>query len=146
MPDAMPANSLKVVEVLPISSTSIASAVSRIPNFSRIRAANPLPVTTPILAAVPCAIIRRTHIIGMLQSVANPKLAPAVEYVAIPPASFPAIAVIIPGPIAARTNPNVVARNFLRGLFSSPAEIAPVDCMSCMFWVMGPFKNLSQLQ
>lgn len=104
MPDAIPANSLKVVEVLPINKTSIAKAVHLIPNLSRIKAEKPLPVTTPILAAVPCAIIKSIHIIGIVQSVENPKFAPAIEYVAIPPASLPAIAVMIPGPIAHKIN------------------------------------------
>lgn len=53
MPLAIPANSLKVVDVFPMSKINIAKAVQRIPKRSRIRAANPLPVTAPILAAVP---------------------------------------------------------------------------------------------
>ena len=39
---------------------------------------------------------------GMTHSVVKPNFAPAVEYVEMPPASLPAMAVTMPGPIAAR--------------------------------------------
>lgn len=79
MPDAMPANSENVVHTLPMSSASMASAVRRMPNRSRMSAANPLPVTAPIREAVICTTSSSTHMTGMTHSVAYPNSAPTVE-------------------------------------------------------------------
>ena len=102
-PDAMPANSDSVTVVFEISSASMASALRRTPNCSRIRDAKPLPVPQPMRAAVSCATMSKRHMTGTVQSWPYPKNAPALEYVATPPASAPARAATMPGPIAART-------------------------------------------
>ena len=96
-PDAMPANSDSVTVVLEISSASMASALMRTPNCSRIRDAKPLPVTQPMRAAVSCATMSKRHMTGTVQSWPYPKNAPALEYVATPPASAPARAATMPG-------------------------------------------------
>ena len=70
MPLAMPANSENVVATLPMSSASMASAVSRMPKRSRMSAAKPLPVTAPMRAAVICTTMSSTHMMGMTQRVA----------------------------------------------------------------------------
>ena len=57
----------------------MASAVSLMPKDSRMSAANPLPVTAPIFAAVISTTMSNTHMIGMTHSVANPNCAPTVE-------------------------------------------------------------------
>ena len=49
------------------------------PKDSRMSAANPLPVTAPIFAAVISTTMSNTHMIGMTHSVANPNCAPTVE-------------------------------------------------------------------
>ena len=67
-PLAMPANSEKVVQMLPMSRASMASAVGLMPNFSRISAAKPLPVTAPILPAVSCTTAKSRHMMGMIHS------------------------------------------------------------------------------
>ena len=100
-PDAMPANSERVTVVLETSSASMATAESLTPNCSRMSEAKPLPVTQPMRAAVSCATMSRKHITGTVQSWLKPKSAPALEYVATPPASAPASAATMPGPIAA---------------------------------------------
>ena len=79
MPEAMPANSENVVQTLPMSSASMASAVSLMPKDSRMSAAKPLPVTAPIFAAVISTTMSSTHMIGMTHSVAKPNCAPTVE-------------------------------------------------------------------
>ena len=79
MPDAMPANSENVVATLPMSSASMASAVSRMPKRSRMSAANPLPVTAPMRPAQVSTMMSSTHMMGTTHSVAKPKFAPAVE-------------------------------------------------------------------
>ena len=66
----MPANSENVVQTLPTSSASIASAVRRMPKLSRMSAANPLPVTAPIFDAVIWTTSSSTHMTGMTHSVA----------------------------------------------------------------------------
>ena len=104
MPLAMPANSENVVATLPTSSASIANAVSRMPKRSRMSAANPLPVTAPMRVAVISTTMSSTHMMGMTHSVAKPNFAPTVEYVEMPPASLPAMAVTMPGPMAARSS------------------------------------------
>ena len=130
MPDAMPANSEKVVATLPMSSANIASAVRRMPKRSRIRAAKPLPVAAPMRDAVVCTTMSRMHMMGMTHSVVNPNFAPAVEYVEMPPASLPAIAVTMPGPIAARMSSR---RFFFFPSCSGDAAADPV--FSGCFWV-----------
>ena len=102
MPDAMPANSENVVATLPTSRANMASAARRMPNRSRMSAAKPLPVVAPMRLAVVCTTMSRMHMMGMTHSVVKPNFAPAVEYVEMPPASLPAMAVTMPGPIAAR--------------------------------------------
>ena len=62
-----------------MSSASMASAVSRMPNRSRMSAANPLPVTAPMRPAVVSTTASSTHMMGMTHSVPNPNCAPAVE-------------------------------------------------------------------
>ncbi len=79
IPLAMPANSEKVVATLPTSRASMAKAASRMPKRSRMRAANPLPVTAPMRPAVVSTTMSSTHMMGMTHSVPKPKLAPAVE-------------------------------------------------------------------
>ena len=68
---------------------------------------------------------------GRAHSVLYPNSAPTWEYVAIPPASLPAIAVIIPGPIAAKIT---MSFDFFGSLpFSSPcAGSSPVEVASSM--------------
>ena len=70
MPAATPANSESVVEVLATSRASIANAASRTPKFSRMSEESPLPVTAPMRAQVSCTMMRRTVMIGIIQSVA----------------------------------------------------------------------------
>ena len=72
MPLAMPANSENVVATLPTSNASMAKAVSRMPNRSRMSAANPLPVTAPMRPAVVSTMTSSTHMSGMTHSVAKP--------------------------------------------------------------------------
>ena len=79
MPEAMPANSEKVVATLPMSRANMAQAVRRMPKRSRMRAAKPLPVTAPMRPAVVSTTAKSTHMMGMTQRVAKPKFAPAVE-------------------------------------------------------------------
>ena len=82
----------------------MASAVRRMPKRSRMSAANPLPVTAPMRVAVISTTMSSTHMMGMTHSVAKPNFAPTVEYVEMPPASLPAMAVTMPGPMAARSS------------------------------------------
>src|ERR1041385_1305098 len=98
---AMPANSAIVVTVLATSSSSIASVVPRTPNRSRIRSARPLPVTTAIRASISLTTARLTVIRARIHSIRKPNSAPAWEYVAMAPASLPALVVIRPGPSTA---------------------------------------------
>ena len=79
MPEAMPANSEKVVATLPMRSASMAKAAMRMPKRSRMSAAKPLPVTAPMRAAVISTTISSTHMMGMTHSVAKPNFAPTVE-------------------------------------------------------------------
>ena len=127
MPLAMPANSENVVATLPTSSASIANAVSRMPKRSRMSAANPLPVTAPMRVAVISTTMSSTHMMGMTHSVAKPNFAPTVEYVEMPPASLPAMAVTMPGPMAARSNH--IRFGFFSIVSPSPAD-RPSACDS----------------
>ena len=69
-PLAMPANSEMVTAVLAMRSATMASAVLRTPNFSRISEAKPLPVTQPQRAAVSCTTMSSSAITGSIHSVA----------------------------------------------------------------------------
>ena len=68
MPEAMPANSESVTVVLLTMRASMANALLRTPNCSRMSAAKPLPVTQPMRAAVSCTTMSRKHITGIDQS------------------------------------------------------------------------------
>ncbi len=113
MAEAMPANSESVTMVLETNSASMATAVRRTPNCSRMRDAKPLPVTHPMRAAVSCTTMSRKHMTGTVQSWPNPNCAPALEYVATPPASAPASAATRPGPNACSTR---LRSSFLRSV------------------------------
>ena len=64
----MPANSAMVTVPLAISNTSMAKAVQRTPNSSRISSAKPLPVTTPMRATWSWTTISATVIGSMTHS------------------------------------------------------------------------------
>ncbi len=66
----MPANSEMVTAVLAMRSATMASAVLRAPNFSRISEAKPLPVTQPQRAAVSCTTMSSSAITGSIHNVA----------------------------------------------------------------------------
>ena len=61
---AAPENSATVLARLATSRTSIAKAVQRTPNRSRMRSDRPWPVTTPSRAAISWTIARMTMVIG----------------------------------------------------------------------------------
>ena len=71
-PEAMPANSESVTVVLETSRASMARALRRTPNCSRMSEAKPLPVTQPTRAAVSCATMSRKHMTGTVQSCPKP--------------------------------------------------------------------------
>ncbi len=73
---AAPENSATELATLATSRTSIAKAVQRTPNRSRIRSLSPCPVTTPSLAAISCTTARITIVIGNNHSSDRPVLAP----------------------------------------------------------------------
>ena len=66
----MPANSATLVAALLASSTIIAKSVGRTPNRSRMSAANPLPVTAPMRAAISCTMTSENVITRIIHSVA----------------------------------------------------------------------------
>jgi hypothetical protein len=66
---ATPANSAIVVATLLTSRSPIARKVSRKPNCSRMSAANPLPVTAPVRAAISCTTTSETVMMSRSQSV-----------------------------------------------------------------------------
>ena len=72
MPEAMPANSESVTAKLETIAASIATAEMRMPNCSRISAANPLPVAHAMRAAVSCTTISRMQVMGMDHSMPKP--------------------------------------------------------------------------
>ncbi len=80
------------------STALVASTDQRIPYSSRTSSARPLPVTTPMRAASFCTIASEIVISRIVHSSSYPYLAPTEEYVAMPPASLPALAAIRPGP------------------------------------------------
>ena len=59
---------------------------------------SPLDVTAPILAHISCIDAINGNVMRDVQSVVNPNLAPAWEYVAIPDGSSSLAPVISPGP------------------------------------------------
>ena len=71
-PEAMPANSDTLTAKLDTHRLSIAMAEMRMPNFSRMREANPLPVAQPMRAAVSCTTMSRRHIRGTVHSWPKP--------------------------------------------------------------------------
>src|ERR1700722_11773813 len=87
---------------LAITTADVASTDQRMPYSSRISSARPLPVTTPMRAASICTRPSEIVIRTIVHSSSYPYLAPTDEYVAIPPASFPAFAAISPGPSSPR--------------------------------------------
>ena len=73
---AAPENSATVFATLATSSTTIANAVGRTPNRSRMRSDRPCPVTTPSRAAISWTMARMTIVIGKIQSSVSPVDAP----------------------------------------------------------------------
>ena len=73
---AAPENSATVLATLAMSRTSIANAVGRTPNRSRMRSDSPWPVTTPSRAAISWTMARITIVIGKSQSSDRPVFAP----------------------------------------------------------------------
>ena len=67
---AMPANSATLVAALDVSRQAMAKIVGRMPKRSRIRAANPLPVTAPMRAAISCTTTRENVITRIIHKVA----------------------------------------------------------------------------
>ena len=74
-----PANSATVLAMFATSRMTIANAVQRTPNRSRIRSDNPWPVTTPSRAAISWTMARMTIVIGNSHSRDRPVLAPINE-------------------------------------------------------------------
>ena len=82
-PDAMPANSDSVTVVFEINSASMASALMRTPNCSRIKDAKPLPVTQPMRAAVSCATMSPMFLLGTIGSWLNSRSAGAIVLLSV---------------------------------------------------------------
>src|SRR3954470_19495618 len=101
IPAATPANSLMILPKSARPRTNIVKKVARRPNSSRMRSDSPLPVTAPIRAAISCTTMRATVVGISVQSSPYPNLAPACEYVRMPPGSLSTLAVMNPGPITA---------------------------------------------
>ncbi len=66
---AIPANSATEVAALLVSNAIIANSVGRMPNRSRMSAANPLPLTAPMRAAISCTTTRENVISRIIHSV-----------------------------------------------------------------------------
>jgi len=65
---AMPANSATLVAAFDASRQIIAKSVGRMPKRSLMSAANPLPVTAPIRAAISCTITSENVITRIIHS------------------------------------------------------------------------------
>jgi hypothetical protein len=113
--DAQPANSATVFPRLAMIMATRRKKVGRTPNFSRMRSASVFPVTTPIRATISWTTIRAIMMGIRVQSSVYPKWAPALEYVATPPASLSTDAVMIPGPRTARKSRSLFLLNRKNG-------------------------------
>ena len=99
---AIPANSAITFPMFVITNPAINRTVIFTRKFSLIRSLNPFPVAIPILIPISCMKKRITAMGISVQSNVYPKCEPAIEYVAIPPASLSTAEVIIPGPKVTR--------------------------------------------
>jgi hypothetical protein len=92
-------NSVISVPMLAISRQPNINSASLTPNFSRIKSASPFRLITVRRIPISCVIARRIVMGISVKRIGYPRFAPAIEYVATPPASLSAIAVIVAGPI-----------------------------------------------
>ena len=123
--EAHPANSATVFPRFASTSATRRKKVGRTPNFSRMRSASVFPVTTPIRATISWTTISATVIGTSVHRSAYPKCAPAIEYVAIPPASLSTDAVMIPGPRTDRNSRIFFLSNRRKRTFPSFPDVGP---------------------
>ena len=95
---AMPANSAMMTVRFAKTNSAMTASVTRMPNCSRTRSPNPLPVTTPIRDDISWITARANVIRMSAHRRPYPSRAPTMEYVAMPPASLPAFPAMKPGP------------------------------------------------
>ena len=118
----MAANSVVIVPKLATKRPPKIRTATRAPCFSRIRSASPRRVTRVKRMPISWVIASRGVTRKSRNRTGYPRVAPATEYVATPPASLSAIAAIVPGPNTDRISAIRRNQRLLRQLARTPSR------------------------